>query len=98
MVIAKAAYAPAVQPATRNIAHVAISVAMVMPLTGFDDVPINPQMRQDTVTNRNPNTTMKSAAPRFENKPGVAPGIGCDRRRGHNNDHNTKTHSNSELL
>src|SRR5882672_8961613 len=78
MVIARAAYAPPVQPVTRNIAQVAINVAIVMPLTGFDDVPINPQMRQETVTNRNPKNITSSAAARFENTPVAAPGIGLN--------------------
>ena len=78
IVIASAAYAPPVQPATRNIAHVAISVAIVMPLTGFDDVPISPQMRHETVTNKNPNTITNNAAIRFENNPVLAPGIGLN--------------------
>jgi hypothetical protein len=46
---------------------VAINVAIVIPLTGFEDVPINPQIRHDTVTNRNPNTITSADAARFEN-------------------------------
>src|SRR3984893_3055458 len=83
MMIAKAAYEPAVQPATRNTAQVAISVAIVMPLTGFADVPINPQMRQETVTNKNPNKRTNSAAMRFENTPVCAPGTGLNVSRAH---------------
>src|SRR5258708_38226804 len=83
IVIASAPYAVPVQPVTRNIAQVAISVAIVMPLTGFDDVPINPQMRHDTVTNRNPKTRTSSAATRFENKPVCAPGMGLNVRSAH---------------
>ena len=41
-------------PATRNIAQVAISVAIAMPLMGFEQLPIRPQMREDTVTNKKP--------------------------------------------
>ena len=78
IVIASAAYAPPVQPVTRNIAHVAISVAIVIPLTGFDDVPISPQMRHDTVTNRNPNTMTSRDAARFASNPVLAPGIGLN--------------------
>ena len=32
-------------------------VAIVMPEIGFDDVPMIPTMREDTVTKKNPNTT-----------------------------------------
>src|SRR5580692_12138410 len=83
MVIASAANAPPVQPATRNIAQVAMSVAMVMPLTGFDDVPISPQMRHETVTNRKPKTITRSAAIRLENMPVLAPGIGLNVNSAH---------------
>src|ERR1700730_7012106 len=78
IVIARAPYAVPVQPVTRNIAQVAISVAMVIPLTGFDDVPISPQIREDTVTNKNPNTMTSRAAAKFENSPVAAPGIGLN--------------------
>ena len=47
-----------------------------MPLMGFDELPISPQMRDDTVTNKNPNTTTKIAAIRFAPMPVSAPGIG----------------------
>src|SRR6185312_16037846 len=48
MVIAKAPYAADVQPRIKNTAQVAINVAIAMPEIGFDDVPINPVMRDDT--------------------------------------------------
>ena len=49
-----------------------------MPLTGLADVPIRPQMRDDTVTKRNPKITTKSDAIRFS-KPDVrAPAIGLN--------------------
>src|SRR5215208_4645898 len=76
IVIASAEYAGAVQPIARNIAHVAISVAMVMPLTGLADVPIRPQMRDDTVTKRKPKSTTKNDATRFSNPDVLAPAIG----------------------
>ena len=64
--MASAANAPAVQPSARKIADVAISVAIVIPETGFAEVPIRPTIREDTVTNKNPKTTTKSAASRLE--------------------------------
>src|SRR5262249_61019482 len=65
MVMANAKYAGSVQPRSRNIAQVAISVAIAIPEIGLDDVPINPVMREDTVTNRNPKTTTSRAAKKF---------------------------------
>ena len=62
MVMASAPKAGAVQPLTRKIAAVAISVAMVMPETGEADEPTMPTMRAETVTKRNPKTTISSAA------------------------------------
>ena len=35
---------------------------MAMPEIGFDELPIKPVMREETVTKRNPNTTTRSAA------------------------------------
>src|SRR5258708_29681133 len=40
-------------------------VATVIPEIGFDDEPISPVSRDDTVTNRNPNARIKSAPSRF---------------------------------
>ena len=65
---------PPVQPATRNIAQVAISVAIAMPLIGFEEVPISPQMRDDTVTNKKPNTSTKIAATRLATESGLRAG------------------------
>src|SRR6185437_11192152 len=76
MVSASAENAAPVQCATKNMAHVAISVAIAIPLIGFDELPINPQIRDDTVTNKNPNTTTNTAAIKFESTPVFAPGIG----------------------
>ena len=42
IVIASAENAVAVQPMTRNMAHVAISVAIAMPEIGFEELPIKP--------------------------------------------------------
>src|SRR5271154_7301956 len=53
---------------------------MVMPLIGFDEFPINPLMREATVTNKNPNTIIKSAANRFARSPVCAPGTGLNVR------------------
>src|SRR5215213_230938 len=40
--------------------HVRISVAIVMPEIGFDDDPIRPVMRDDTVTKKKPKTMISS--------------------------------------
>ena len=48
-------------PSPRNIRHVNSSVAMVMPEIGLLDEPISPVRRDDTVTNRNPNTRTRKA-------------------------------------
>src|ERR1035437_7060628 len=78
IVSARTAYELAVQCTTRNTAQVAINVAMVMPLIGFDEFPIRPLMREATVTNKKPNTTTKAAAIRFAKAPACAPGIGLN--------------------
>src|SRR5512145_3409493 len=80
---ASTAYAGVVHPAARNSAQVAISVAMVMPETGLAEVPIRPQMREDTVTNRKPNTTTRTDAMRLLNTPVLAPGTGLKVSRAH---------------
>ena len=49
----------------RKIRHVSSSVATVMPEIGFDEEPISPVSRDDTVTNRKPKTTISSAPSRF---------------------------------
>ncbi len=46
----------------RKIKHVNSSVATVIPEIGFDDEPISPVSREDTVTNRNPKITISAAA------------------------------------
>ena len=45
--------------------HVRISVAMVIPEIGFDEVPIKPVMREDTVTKRKPKMMTRIAARKF---------------------------------
>src|SRR5262245_7180593 len=50
-----------VQPSVKKIKHVTIKVATVIPEIGFDDEPISPVRREETVTNRKPKTTTRSA-------------------------------------
>jgi hypothetical protein len=45
--------------------HVRMSVAMVMPEIGFDELPIKPTMREETVTKKKPKTTMSREAKTF---------------------------------
>src|SRR5207253_942452 len=65
---ATADHAPPTQPMAMNIRHVAMSVAIVIPEIGFAELPINPTMRLDTVTNRKPKMMMRTAAIRFAAK------------------------------
>src|SRR5882757_4228704 len=65
MVMASAPNAGAVQPFTRKIAEVAMSVAIVIPETGLDELPINPTIREETVTKRNPKRATNSDAERL---------------------------------
>ena len=58
-------YGGAVQPKVRKIRHVNSSVAIVMPEIGLLDEPISPVNRDETVTNRNPNSTISTAAARL---------------------------------
>ena len=53
--------------------HVMISVAIVMPEIGLDELPMSPVMRDDTVTKKNANTTIRKAATKFHciGMPGV---------------------------
>ena len=41
--------------------HVSSKVAMVMPEIGLEDEPISPVRRRETVTNRKPKTTIRTA-------------------------------------
>ena len=81
MVMASAPNAGAVQPCTRKMAEVAISVAIVMPETGLAELPIRPTMRELTVTKRNPKTTTSSEAARLASHPTYAPGTGLNWRK-----------------
>src|SRR5579864_3601582 len=65
-----------VQPTSKNTAHVAIRVAIAIPEMGFDEVPIKPVMREETVTNRNPKTTTNAEEKRFASIEVSAPGTG----------------------
>ncbi len=76
MLMASAKNAGAVQCMTRNIAQVAMRVAMAMPEIGFDEVPIRPVMREETVTNRKPKTITRMAAKTLLRTEVCAPGTG----------------------
>src|SRR5262249_56018704 len=58
-------YGGAVQPMIRKTRHVRRSVATVIPEIGFDDDPISPVNRDDTVTNKNPKATIRRAPNKF---------------------------------
>ena len=87
IVMASAPKAGAVQPCTRKIAAVAISVAIVMPETGLAEEPTRPTMRELTVTKRNPKTTTSSEAARLAAHPTNAPGTGLNSRKINMQDH-----------
>ena len=63
------------QPSARNVRQVSSSVATVIPEIGFDEEPISPVNREETVTNRNPKSTISSAATRLMTN--VAPMLNC---------------------
>ena len=52
--------------------HVSSKVATVMPEMGLEEEPISPVSREDTVTNRNPNTTIITAPRIFMCSEGAA--------------------------
>ena len=52
-------YQSPVQPSATKIVQVRINVAMVIPETGFEEDPIRPTMRDETVTKKNPKTTTR---------------------------------------
>src|SRR5438045_1055034 len=54
-----------------KIKQVAISVAMVIPEMGFDDEPMMPTIREDTVTKKKPKTTTNKP---MTSEPGSLPG------------------------
>ena len=49
----------------------AISVAIVIPEIGFDDEPMSPTMRDETVTKKKPKTTIRTAS---RSLPPIVPG------------------------
>src|SRR5215469_10543274 len=68
--------AVAVQPRAKKTPEVAIRVAMVIPETGFAELPMSPVMREETVTKRNPKMTTKTEATRLAKSEVCAPGTG----------------------
>ena len=68
-------YSGPTQPSRTKIRQVNSSVAIVMPEIGLDDEPITPVIRELTVTNRNPKSTI--IAPPMS-RPGRSVGISCD--------------------
>src|SRR6516165_3244506 len=54
-------YGGAVHPIIRKTRQVSSSVATVIPEIGFDEESISPVSRDETVTNRNPNATIRTA-------------------------------------
>ena len=54
-------YGADVQPSAKKMSEVMSSVATVMPLIGFDELPTSPVSRELTVTKRNPRTRMRTA-------------------------------------
>ena len=67
-------YSGPTQPSSTKIRQVRSSVATVIPEIGFDDEPISPVSRDETVTNRNPQSTIMTA-PTI--RPAVLAGIRC---------------------
>ena len=59
------AYASPSQPTATKMLQVMISVAIVMPEIGFDELPMRPVMRDDTVTKKKPKMTIRIAATKF---------------------------------
>src|SRR4029450_8288271 len=55
-------YHSPVHPSATKIVHVRISVAIVMPEIGFDELPISPVMRDDTLTKKKPKGIVRMAA------------------------------------
>src|SRR5438270_5916822 len=71
------------QPRARKMEEVAMSVAIVIPETGFAELPIRPVMRDDTVTNRNPKIMTKMEATTLAKSEVCAPGTGLKVRKAH---------------
>src|SRR5258706_14524762 len=55
-------YMSPVHPSATKRRQVRISVAIVIPEIGLDDVPMRPVMREDTVGKKNPKTRISTAA------------------------------------
>ena len=71
------------------MAEVAISVAMVMPLTGEAELPTMPTMRAETVTKRKPKTTTSNEAAMLANTPDLGSGNGMKlQKEEHQHDQN----------
>src|SRR5262249_8605166 len=67
---ATAWYTSPVRPRATNTTQVAMIVAIVIPEIGFEEVPMIPTMREETVTKKNPNTTTSSP---ITSEPGNGP-------------------------
>src|SRR5438270_3361310 len=65
-------YSGPTQPSTTKIRQVNSSVAMVIPEIGLDDEPITPVIRELTVTNKNPKSTISTPP---MSRPGKSVGI-----------------------
>ena len=87
MVMASAPKAGAVQPLTRKIAAVAISVAMVMPETGLAELPMSPTMRDATVTKRNPKIDDQQRSREVREQRGLRAGHGLEREEEEHQQH-----------
>src|SRR5262250_3728060 len=83
IISASTEYLGAVHPDTKKTAHVAMSVAMLIPLMGLEELPRRPLMRPATVTNRKPKTTTNTAAKRLWNQRVAAPSMGRNVRSTH---------------
>ena len=61
------------QPTATKMLQVMMSVAIVMPEIGLDELPMSPVMRDDTVTKKKPKITIRTAATKFHciGMPGV---------------------------
>src|SRR3982751_6106100 len=68
-------YSGPTQPSTTKIAQVRSNVAIVMPEIGLEDDPSSPVIRELTVTNRNPKSTI-IAPPAI--RPAMLGGINCE--------------------
>ena len=64
-------WASPVQSSATKTRHVPISVAMVIPEIGFDELPMMPTIRLETVTKKKPNTTTRRPV---RSDPGKEPG------------------------